>query len=373
VLLGIKTLLETEVENEAALEQHLGALLLYAMYEPVNDLSCCRGLSYSKFEDWPTALQPLLKKVFLDRATEHALADSINRLDSVTHEVSKAVMNLYEQNPYPRWEHIFLTENKIRYIDLYPNLTKLIRNRKKFNKHISCLIAGAGTGRQPLWLAANCHDIDVLAFDLSLPSLCYAKRQSMELGLRNIEFCQGDILNLGQLEKKFDVIECSGVLHHMQDPEAGLRILVQRLRSNGLLRLGLYSRIARERTGITAARVDKPNATLEDIRETRAFHLNNGGKLLNLSRDFYTASECRDLLFHVQERQYDIPELKSLLDRNDLEFLGFSPLPKEIDTAFQNRFGPNPDYLDLDNWHLFETENPLIFKGMYQFHCQKRK
>lgn len=372
ILLGIKTLLETEVIREDDLKQHLGSLLLYGMFEPLTRLACCRTLSISSLADWPTSVQPLLKKIFVDRATEHSLSGSIAQLSEVTEEVSKAVMNMYESNPYPRWDDIFITDKKVSYLGLYPNLDAAIQKPKKFNKHLDCLIAGAGTGKQPLWLAANCRDIRITALDLSLPSLCYAKRQSLELGIDNIEFIQGDILELELMENKFDVIECSGVLHHMQDPELGLKNLLKRLRKDGLLRIGLYSRIARDKAGITAARVDNPNANLDDIRATRRHLLSNPGDILNLSRDFYTTSECRDLLFHVQEHQYAIPEIKSMLERNHLAFLGFSPLKKDVQAAFHHRFGSDADTLNLDNWHQFEQENPLIFKGMYQFHCQKR-
>tara|TARA_R110002072_G_scaffold31735_19_gene97769 strand:+ start:8896 stop:10689 length:1794 start_codon:yes stop_codon:yes gene_type:complete len=372
VLLGIKTLLETEVHNESQLQQHLGPLMLYAMFESIGNLSFCRELKISNIQEWPTAIQPLLKKTLIDRTTEQELGGSITQLGAIIRDVSKAVMNQYEQNPYPRWEHIFITDKKVRYLEMFPTIKPATRKAKKFSKSIDCLIAGAGTGKQPLWLAANCQDIKILALDLSLPSLSYAKRQAIELKLdQHVEFCQGDILDLEAVDRKFDVIECSGVLHHMEDPEAGLKILLKRLRSDGLLRIGLYSRIARDKIGVNSARVDNPAATLEDIRTTRADHIDTEANLAKTSRDFYTASECRDLLFHVQEHQFDIPQIKSLLDRNDLDFLGFSPLSPGVDEVFRNRFGPKADFLDLDNWHIFEQENPYVFKGMYQFHCQK--
>ena len=57
--------------------------------------------------------------------------------------------------------------------------------------------------------------------------------------LTNIEFLQGDILNLNNLNKKFDIIECVGVLHHIKDPEDGLTTLLNLMRPNGVLKLGL--------------------------------------------------------------------------------------------------------------------------------------
>ena len=70
---------------------------------------------------------------------------------------------------------------------------------------------------------SNCH---VTAVDLSLASLAYAQRKSHELGLDNLEYLQADILHLHQMGKEFDIIESSGVLHHMNEPMAGWRVLV---------------------------------------------------------------------------------------------------------------------------------------------------
>ena len=53
------------------------------------------------------------------------------------------------------------------------------------------------------------------------------------------------ILNLPALNDHFDVIECSGVLHHMADPKLGWSLVCDRLRSGGLMKIGLYSALAR--------------------------------------------------------------------------------------------------------------------------------
>ena len=55
-----------------------------------------------------------------------------------------------------------------------------------------------------------------------------------------------DILEVTLLETKFDIIESSGVLHHMNDPSQGLKALVGVLKNNGFLKLGLYSELARK-------------------------------------------------------------------------------------------------------------------------------
>ena len=80
---------------------------------------------------------------------------------------------------------------------------------------------------------------------LSISSLKYAKRKTEELGIENIEYIQHDILDLKNLKRKFDIIECVGVLHHMNDPFKGWSILTDCLNDGGLMNIGLYSKQAR--------------------------------------------------------------------------------------------------------------------------------
>ena len=107
------------------------------------------------------------------------------------------------------------------------------------------LIAGCGTGQQLVYKTSY-EKSNIVAIDLSLSSLAFAKRKMQELKHNNIQFLQGDILSLNKLNKKFDVIECVGVLHHLKNPEYGLRILLDNLEPNGYLKLGLYSEYARK-------------------------------------------------------------------------------------------------------------------------------
>ena len=81
-----------------------------------------------------------------------------------------------------------------------------------------------------------------MAIDLSITSLAYAKRKTIELGISNIEYFHGDI-NTG-IDKKFDVIESVGVLHHMKTIFR-LGSARRAPQTGGLMRIGLYSELAR--------------------------------------------------------------------------------------------------------------------------------
>jgi hypothetical protein len=157
---------------------------------------------------------------------------------------------------------------------------------------------------------------------------------------------------------------------------AGWRLLLSMLRPGGVMRLGLYSRTARR--GVVDARRFiarsgyRPGA--DDIRRCRQelTSLGDGTSIRRVAEwsDFFTTSACRDLLFHVQEHQLTLPEIKAFLNQNGLQFLGFD-VAGHVLQKFRRRFPDDRAMIDLDLWHIFETENALVFADMYQFWIQK--
>jgi hypothetical protein len=135
------------------------------------------------------------------------------------------------------------------------------------------------------------------------------------------------------------------------------------------MEIGLYSERARRSVvalrALIAARGYKPNA--DDIRRFREEIIapdDPGG------HDLFTIAECRDLLFHVQECRTTLPEIKSFLVANRLQFGGFL-LDVPTHHRFRTRFPQPGESLDLDCWHAFESEAPAAFAGMYQFLVRK--
>src|SRR5262249_42959046 len=169
---------------------------------------------------------------------------------------------------------------------------------------------------------------NVLAVDISLTSLAYARRKTREAGLKNIEYAHADILKLGALDRRFDYIESVGVLHHLADPTAGWRVLLSLLRPGGSMRVGLYSEIARRAIVAGRALIARGGypPTAEGIRACRQeiFRMNDGlARSLITLRDFYSTSGCRDLLFNVLEHRYTVPQIKDFLAEHQLLFFGF--------------------------------------------------
>ena len=305
---------------------------------------------------------------------EIKLVNSIKSFDKIFDSVSKKVREQYEEHPYPRWRYTYknLPSNFLFQLNNEIKPNKIEYSNKFVNPNV--LIAGCGTGKH-ITIAEKYLNANILGVDLSLASLAYAKRKTEELGFKNIEFLHADILQLKNLNRKFDVIECVGTLHHMKDPLTGLKVLLDLLEPHGFLKLGLYSEISRQH--IVKAREfikkKKFKNTIEDIRNCRESIVNEKeDPLLQKvfhNNDFYSTSSVRDLMFHVNEHRFTIPEISKMLKNLNLEFLGFmNPL---IKTKFSKFFPNDKKNISLDNWNQFEISNPDTFSNMYQFWVRK--
>jgi SAM-dependent methyltransferase len=333
-------------------------LAIVASYFPLHTLNGCERLLT---QSWPPVLDALITQQVREPVQEQRIAAAIPALTGIDDAVSRAVRAQYEENPYPRWTF----NGKLAAAASSPATAPR-----------DALIAGCGTGLSTVEFARQARATRILAVDLSLASLRYAKRMADKLGLGNVEFAQADILRLGSLGRQFDFIDSSGVLHHMADPWAGWRILVSLLRPGGVMQISLYSELGRG--NIVAARAFIAargyQAVADDIRRCRQdIAAAADAQVASVAErdDFFTLSECRDLLFHVQEHRMMLPQIEAFVVGNGLEFGGFF-----VDAGTRARFTarfPQPHAaLDLGCWHAFETQAPGTFAGMYQFSVRKR-
>jgi SAM-dependent methyltransferase len=289
--------------------------------------------------------------------------------------ISVAVRAQYEENPYPRWVTLPSTDtDTIEALSsrLLPSQDVRIRPRP-----VPVLIAGCGTGRQPISFARVYTDSQILAVDLSLSSLAYAARMTARFGIVNITYRQADILKLGSLDARFALIECCGVLHHLDDPVAGWRELVDLLEPDGLMRIALYSEKARHaiQGAKDFARQEKFPATPEGIRGCRhaIMQLAEGHparRVLTWS-DFFSLDGCRDLIMHVQEHQFTLPRIEQCLDQLGLQFLGFE-CATQTSNRFREMFPDGEANTNLRAWDQFEDVYPETFVGTYCFWCCRK-
>ena len=372
---------DEETMTLAALEIEVGEALLKGE-QPRPQLILClasyKALHQYKWCDLLTltsSIEEVVTRQIFEPKQESLLKPDMLVLQEISNKVSSKVRKQYEENPYPRWVNTQLSLNPTP-------LSKVIKklNLKLFDKTINSietpniLIAGCGTGQHSIGTATRFKNAKVIAVDLSISSLAYAKRKTEELDLQNIDYLQADILDLGNLDKKFDIIESAGVLHHLDEPIAGWKILTDCLKLGGLMKIGLYSELARQhivriREEINQLSIESSDNAMRSFRSDVINSSEEHHKRVRSTTDFYSLSELRDLLFHVQEHRFTIPQVKDCLLELDLKFCGFEEDVIVQDFKLTNTGADDP--YNLDKWHSYEEANPHSFLGMYQFWCQK--
>ena len=206
-------------------------VLCLASFKSLNEYDWSDLLEVTK------GLEDVYKRQVLEPTEERRLKLEMKILNDITDGVSSKVRNQYERNPYPRWVNLGLNSeaSSIEAMAKDARLKVTLEYISNINAP-KILIAGCGTGQHSIGTATKFKHSQVLAIDLSLSSLAYAKRKTKELSIKNIDYMQADILDLKEQTKKFDVIESVGVLHHMKDPMAGWRVLTECLKPGGLMR-----------------------------------------------------------------------------------------------------------------------------------------
>ena len=325
------------------------------------------------FLETNTSIREVYTRQVIEPKKEEIIKTSVLEFKKIKNNVSKLVKKQYEERPYPRWINLGSKQN------LEIKKIKDLLGIKLYNYDINelkspkILIAGCGTGQQSIETALRFPKSKVLAIDLSKTSLAYAIRKTKELKIKNIEYMQADILDINELDSDFDIIESSGVIHHMENPLLGWEILTGLLKDGGLMNIGLYSKIARRNIFIIRKEIAKQRISSGKIaiRLFREKILKSNKKhhrdLLGMD-DFFSLSEVKDLLFHVQEKNFSIPLIINSLGQLNLKFCGFGD--KTITKKFIKINSCN-DLYNLNKWKKFEEDNPTTFSGMYQFWCQK--
>jgi ubiquinone/menaquinone biosynthesis C-methylase UbiE len=344
------------------------SILLISLYKPLNK---CNYLQKKlvNYISKSNEFKEFLKYVFHDPHTDKQASISMKSMSNFSNKTSLLMKRQYEENPFPRWRFT-LRPMKGNDINEFTN-----RYSDTFFQKPEILIAGCGTGQQAMaWSAYK--DSKICAVDLSSESLAYAIRKAKEKNIKNINFYHLDLLDLELLNKKFDIIISTGCLHHMEKPEDGLESLVNVLKPQGLIYLGLYSKRARSEIEWTRKYIQKRkiDVTEDNMRSFRTKILNSENKKLQSIRgllDFFSLSNFRDLLFNYTEHTYDFIKIKELLESKKLNFIAFNEMNPDVKNSFKNHFPNENDEVNLELWDKFEKIYPKTFLGMYKFWVKK--
>jgi 2-polyprenyl-3-methyl-5-hydroxy-6-metoxy-1,4-benzoquinol methylase len=248
----------------------------------------------------------------------------------------------YEAYPFPlRDPH---DESKRLVITEQDSLAKLnhfcFGGRQSFEKGFRVLVAGGGTGDHTIFLAEQLrnYDASVTYIDISRSSMEIAKERGRIRKLNNIEWHHGSLLDVASLGlSPFDLISCTGVLHHLPEPERGLEALRSVLAPGGAMSLMLYGRIGRmavyagqELMRLVNQGVDDPKlktqyarALVQCLPDTNWLVRGSdpGKVLVEYVED---ESNLNDVLLHEQDRAYSVPEIYEFLAGARLELVEFT-------------------------------------------------
>ena len=241
--------------------------------------------------------------------------------------LSDAITAFYNSHPYPppvtnldRARDEWRDPNRLRaeYHVMWPD--------EPYRSDLDILIAGCGTWQAARYALTH-PDARVVGIDVSTTSLEHTERLKQQYALTNLEIRQLSIENVGAVNKSFDLIVCTGVLHHLVDPDAGLLALRNALKPGGAMHLMVYGRYGRAGVsmlkeycgalgvGTSQREISDLIATLVPVTRDHpaAAHLRD-------ARDFQNTDALADALLNPRERSYSVPELFDFLERNCCTF-----------------------------------------------------
>lgn len=252
----------------------------------------------------------------------------------------KKVREQYENYPYPprnpeeeRERFLYSPISALDFMNYYH-----FSGKRDFSKGFKVLIAGGGTGDDAMLLGEQLRDTDakIVYLDFSAASMQVAKERAKVRGLTNITWVHGSLLDAAKLlEDKFDFINCMGVLHHLDSPEAGLASLKQVLKDDGVMALMLYAQYGRESIyqiqnlmrvlnkgeENLQKRVDNCKAVLKNLPASHPF------KQIEQSLNdavHYGDNGIYDLFLHTNDVAYTVPQVYEFVATSGLKLTHFT-------------------------------------------------
>lgn len=263
-------------------------------------------------------------------------------------DVAKMVARQYEAYAYPEPFPDLAAQVASGYFELGDpsRYGPLIWPEGRPSRRLRILSAGCGTV-QAAYLAFTNPDCEVVGVDLSAASLGHERFLQDRHGLANLSLYQGDLREVGRFGRTFDYIVCSGVLHHLADPDAGLRALAGALAPDGAILLMVYGATARAGVYMVQDALRRLHVPQTAEGVTFARHL-----LEQLPDHHYVrwylsgAAELKhdaalvDTFLHPQDRAYTVPQLLEFLARNGLALHGWVDNAYYFPDAALARFQP---------------------------------
>ena len=296
----------------------------------------------------------------------------------------KVVRNQYEDYPYPTRnpedeKHRLLRFNLCELSAINHYCHQGVRNFDGYQ----VLVAGGGTGDGTIFMAQQLkpHGGHVVHLDISTASIKVAKERAKIRGLDNITWVHDSLLELPNLGLgPFDYINCTGVLHHLADPDAGFQALKSVLKPDGAVGIMVYAEYGRAGVYHMQSMLQRLNqnersmdscvknakSVLSSMPPSNWFRHNE--ELLDDVRLGDTG--IYDMLLHSHDRAYTVPQCYEFVADAGLHFGGFSsPLDRALMTPEMQI--SNPILLEkLSTLSQPDQEAAMeLFSGAIVRHC----
>lgn len=255
----------------------------------------------------------------------------------------KQVRDQYEDYPYPYRDP---QDEKKRLVNTALDGLAYLNHhvyggKKDFKNNFNVLIAGGGTGDSLVYLAEQLREIPnatVTYLDLSTASMAIAQERAKVRGLTNIDWHHMSLLDVAKIGKKFDYINCSGVLHHLESPDAGLKALAGVLKPDGAIGIMVYAqygrtaiyqmqdlmRLINEPDTPAAEKVARTKSVMSQLPPDNLFRQQSNIWQAEIQRNGDIG--IYDLLLHSTDRAYTVPELYEWTAKVGLKVGRFSGL-----------------------------------------------
>ncbi len=237
--------------------------------------------------------------------------------------ITKSVKDMYAQFPYPSPQG-----SRQKYFELL-NLLKFFSIEAQYSLDGKTVLdAGTGTGSRLIEAAAALRKTHFVAVDVSEVSLAIAKQAAAERGIRNIEFRLLDLTEDEIGPERFDIVLSMGVIHHLSDPQRGLRNLATNLGPEGIVFLYLYGRHGGQermrRKQIVSLLLGDDSRNFEKgiaLVKGLGFDTFEYGWIQNVDDETTRNAMIVDAYLHVNEKLFDAADIIDLLKGSGLDNL----------------------------------------------------
>ncbi|WP_218081841.1 class I SAM-dependent methyltransferase [Anthocerotibacter panamensis] len=246
-------------------------------------------------------------------------------------DITAQVQAFYNRYPYPPEPLLDIPPLGWNWRWSWPIVHSLYYGYLPEHEDLTILDAGCGTGFGSQYLGYQNPQATVTAIDLSEVALEVGRERCRRAGVPKVQFQQGSLLDLKC--GSYDFINCVGVLHHLPDPVAGLKILGERLAPGGLMHLFVYSELGRREIALMqeALRLFAPEDATQGVRLGRELFrtLPPDNPLRRFEQERWATenredSSFADMYLQVQETCFNVYTLLELIEGARLHFVAFS-------------------------------------------------